>query len=61
MITEELAKDGVVNMVASPDCPFCIEELFGKSEADKIIENYHAYPICKKHFNRVAKTAIEPN
>jgi len=54
VITEELASDdGVINITASPDCPFCVEELLGKSEADKIIENYHAYPICKKHFNEV--------
>ena len=53
MITEEVAKDGVVNILASPDCPSCVEELLGKSEADKIIENYHAYPICKKHFDMI--------
>ena len=54
MITEELAyEDGVMNILAAPDCPYCVEELLGKSEADKIIENYHAYPICKRHFNKL--------
>ena len=53
MITEELAKDGIVNIVASPDCPLCIEEFFSRSEADKIIDKYHAYPICKKHFDKI--------
>lgn len=54
MITEQLVRDeDAINITAAPDCPFCVEEHFGKSEADKIIENYHAYPICVKHFNEV--------
>ena len=54
MITEELAiKDGIINITAAPDCPFCVKELSDKSEADKSIENYHAYPICKKHFDKI--------
>lgn len=35
------------------DCPFCVEEIYGKLSANKIYENYLMYPVCAVHSKKL--------
>ncbi len=40
---------------AASECPDCVEERFGETEAEKIYNGYAAFPICKIHMKKIMR------